>query len=119
MAEQIKIEKEYTKWCRKIAKATNENDLISHFRTHVLKHFNRHKNEGKLGRLIWLIGVYNFMNIFKEKFLIKTDDSLFQLCVHLKQHKKGPIPSFDVDRFMKNCKGTTKNYYYNKKRIKK
>ncbi len=119
MPRKINVNKEYAKWCREIAKARSESELISHLRKHVSKHFNRHKGEGKEGLIIWLIAISNFANIFKEKYHINTDDMLFQLCVYLKQHKKGPNPSFDVDEFIKSSKSFTKDYYYQKKRIKK
>jgi len=121
--KKIDVNKEYIKWCKEIARTNNEDELISHFRTHVDKHFIRHKNEGKIGRLIWLIAVFNFANIFKEKFKekykINTGDMLFECCVYLKEHRRGPVPSFDVDKFIKKYKSEVKNYYYRPARVKK
>lgn len=117
--KKIDVNKEYTRWCREIAKKDDEFSLISHFRTHTSKHFNRHKGEGKIGLIIWMIAVFNFMNIFKEKYKVGTDDMLFQLCIYLKQHKKGPIPSFDIDKFIEEHQGAVKDYYLQPKRIKK
>ena len=107
------IDVKYIKWCRKIAKTNNEVELISHFREHTHKHFNRHKHEGELGLRIWLIGVFNFMYILREKYpKITTDDMLFKLCSYYKDYKRGSKPSFNVDKFMRKYKGDIKDYYY-------
>jgi len=119
MKRKIDVDKEYVKWCREIAKANSDAELISHFRSHVSKHFNRHKGEGKEGFLIWLTSVFNFANIFKEKHHINTEDMLLKLCIYLKKRKKGPVPSFNVNKFIKMSKSFTKDYYYPKKRLKK
>lgn len=111
--KKLKTDKEYIGWCREIAKTNSEAEFISHFREHTYYHFNRHKYEGKLGLKIWLIGIFNFIHIFEEKYpKITTDDMLFKLCSYYKDHKKGPKPSFDIDKFMKEYKGDTKDYYY-------
>jgi len=118
MAHEKKIDpnKEYTKWCRAIAKNVSEDELISHFRTHVNKHFIKHKDEGKTGRLIWLVAVFSFANIFKEKFKkkykISPGDMLFECGIYLKEHRKGPLPTFDIDKFMAEYKSEVRNYYY-------
>lgn len=74
------------------------------------------KNEGKIGRLVWLVAVFGFANIFKEKFKqkyrISAGDMLFENCIHLKEHKRGPIPSFDVDKFLKEYRSEVRDYYY-------
>lgn len=107
------IETKYIKWCKKIAETNNEDELIFHFREHAYKHFNRHKHEGELGLKIWLTGVFNFVQIFREKYpKITISDMLFRLCSYYKDHKKGPKPPFDIDKFMKKYKSDMKDYYY-------
>ena len=119
MSKQRKtnIEKEYTKWCKEIAKTNDENELIAHFRKHASSHFIKHKNEGEIGRLIWLVAVFGFLNIFREKFKkkykISTGDMLFENCIHLKEHNSKPIPSFDVDKFLKDVEGDLSGLFHN------
>jgi len=111
--KKTSTEKKYVDWCKRIAKTKSEAELIAHFRDHVYAHYNRHKDEGRLGLRIWSVGVFNFMNIFKEKYKkIDTDDLLFKLCSFYKDYKKGPKPSFDIDKFMKDYKSDMKDYYY-------
>jgi len=111
--KKLDVDKKYVKWCREIVKTNDEAELISHFREHAYKHFNRHKDEGELGLRIWLIGVFNFMYILREKYpKITTDDMLFKLCSYYKDHKRGPNPSFGIDKFMEGHKGDIKKYYY-------
>lgn len=106
-------EEKYIKWCRKIAETGNESELISHFREHVNKHFDRHSHEGELGLKIWLVGVFNFAHIFEEKFKkITKDDLLFKLCSYYKDYEKGPKPAFNIDKFMKEYQSDMKDYYY-------
>lgn len=114
--EKVDVEKEYAKWCKEIAEANDEEELIAHFRRHVSRHYLNHKPEGEMGMLIWMIAVFGFVNIFKEKFKdkynISIGDMLFENCIHLKEHKKGPIPSFDVDKFLEQHTGKVKDYYF-------
>lgn len=81
--KKIDANKEYAKWCKAIAKTADEDELIAHFRRHVDQHFINHKNEGKIGRLIWLVAVFGFTNIFEEKFKgkykIRTGDMLLKI----------------------------------------
>ena len=113
---KINAKKEYVKWCKEIAETNDEDELIAHFRRHVSQHFIRHKPEGEIGRLIWLVVVLTFANIFREKFKekykISVGDMLFECCIHLKEHKGGPVPSFDVDKFLREHKGKVRDYYY-------
>lgn len=112
-SKKSSIEKKYLKWCQEIAKTNDEEELIAHFRDHVYGHFNRHKHEGELGLKIWLVGVFNFMYIFREKYdSITTDDLLFKLCSYYKDYEKGVEPSFNIDKFMKRHSGDMKDYYY-------
>ena len=107
------LDKEYIKWCKGIARANTEDELISHFRAHTDDHFNRHKNEGELGLRIWLIGVFNFMHILEEKYpKITKEDMMFKLCSYYKDYEKGAEPNFDIDKFMKEYNGDIKEYYY-------
>lgn len=111
--KKLSLNAEYIKWCRKIAEKNDEAEIISHFRNHVYMHFNRYKREGELGLRIWMIGVFNFMHIFREKYpKITTEDMMFKLCSYYKDYKKGPEPSFNIDKFMKKYKGDIKRYYY-------
>ncbi|MEK7665073.1 MAG: hypothetical protein AAB361_02955 [Patescibacteria group bacterium] len=111
--KRLSANAKYIKWCRKIAEKNNEKEIISHFRNHAYGHFDRHKYEGELGLRIWMIGVFNFVNIFREKYLkITTEDMLFKLCSYYKDHKRGPKPFLNIDKFMKEYKGDVKNYYY-------
>ncbi len=113
---KINVNREYAKWCKEIAKTCDEDELIAHFRRHVDQHFINHKDEGRVGRLVWLVAVYGFVNIFKEKFeekyKVRTGDMLFENCIHFKEHKHGPAPSFDVDRFFREYKSEVRDYYY-------
>ena len=109
----LDVDKNYFEWCQKIAETSDEFEIISHFREHVYEHFNRHKHEGELGLKIWLVGVFNFLYILKQKYKkIATDDMLFKLCSYYKDYERGPNPSFDIDKFMKIYKGDIKDYYY-------
>jgi len=117
--KKIDVNKEYNKWCKEIARAMNEKELMSHFRRHVYKHFLKHKDEGKIGRKVWLVAILNFMNFFKQKYKVDKGDMLFECCIYLKEHKKGPVPSFDVDQFLKQHKSEVRDYYYRPWRRKK
>lgn len=118
--DKFGVNRKYAKWCREIAKTNNVNELIAHFREHAYRHFDRHRHEGDLGLRIWMVGVFNFMHIFEKKFLnITSGDMLFKLCSFYKDHKKGPKPSFDIDKFMKEYKGDMKDYYYKYQTSKK
>ena len=61
--KKINVNREYVKWCREIAETNDEDELIAHFRRHVSDHFIKHKDEGEIGRLIWLVAIFGFANI--------------------------------------------------------
>lgn len=117
--KKLNVNREYAKWCKEIARTSNDAKIVSHFRDHVYKHLNHHKNEGKLGFLIWMAGVIGFLDIFKEKYQFSTADLLFKNCIHYKSHKKGPKPSFDIDKFMEEHRGVIRNYYFTPRELKK
>lgn len=116
---KINVKKEYSAWCKKIAGESGKEELINHFKEHVCEHFNRHNGEGEIGFYCWLTSVFNFMNILKEKYKVDNKDMLLAFCIYLKEHKKGPIPAFNVDEFIKEHKSELKDYYCRPKRLKK
>ena len=102
----------YYRWCKKIAESRSTDELITHFRTHVCNHFDRHNRAGAVSRKIWLIGVLNFMHIFEKKFPdITVEDMLFKLCTYHKNHKGGTDADFDVEEFLKNYTGEIKKFH--------
>jgi len=104
--------RKYTEWCKKIASSKSEEELITHFIEHVRIHYERHQRSGPIGLKIWMIGVFNFMNILKIKFHdITTDDMLFKLCTYHRKHTDDPKPLFDVDEFLSSYRGEIKDFH--------
>jgi hypothetical protein len=105
------LNREYDNWVRKIAHVRNLKSLINHFREHVGAHYDRFDRSRRLNLDIWLVDVFNFMNILEKKNLkITKKDLLFKLALHYRNHKNGPKPNFDVNRFIKEYQGRYKKY---------
>ncbi|MFA5098734.1 MAG: hypothetical protein WC461_00745 [Candidatus Paceibacterota bacterium] len=101
----------YDAWCQKIADSKSADELIAHFREHVNNHFDRHNRGGALSQKVWMIGVLNFMHIFKKKFPgIAVEDMLFKLCTFHKHHG-GIVPDFNIDLFMEDYDGDIKELH--------
>lgn len=102
----MNIHQEYKKWCKEIAKNRDAKEIILHFREHVWEHYDRYDRDEKISLKIWLVGVFNFFEILKEKYPdITTKDCLFKLCSYYKNHNDGPTPGFDIDKFLETYNG--------------
>jgi len=105
----------YDEWCERIAKSSDLDHLITHFREHACEHYYRHNTGDKTNLDVWIIGVLNFMHIFEKKFPhITKEDMLFKLCTYYKNHSSGPAAPFDVDKFISEYTGEIKKHYENK-----
>jgi len=106
------VRSKYDEWCRRIAESRDIGELIAHFREHVNEHYDRHNREGQVSLDIWLIGVFNFMEILGRKCShLTTEDRLFKLCTYHKNHKGGADPPFDVNAFLKDYDGEIKSFH--------
>ena len=107
----IDVNEEYEKWIRKIAQVKGLMGLIRHFRDHVGTHYDKYDRSKSLNLDIWLVDVFNFMKILEKKNLkITKEDMLYKLALHYRNHKDGPKPDFDVNRFIKDYKGRYKKF---------
>ena len=106
------INKKYDQWCEKIAQELDASDLIDHFRKHVNEHYERYDRQDQISLDVWLVGVMNFMHIFKKKFPhITTEDMLFKLCTYHKNNDNAVDPPFDTSDFIKEYKGVIKKFH--------
>ena len=109
--EVNKINSEYDKWVRRIARAKSLKGLVKHFREHVGAHYDKYDRSNSLNLGVWLIDVLNFMNILEKKNLkITKEDMLFKLALHYRNHKEGPKSDFDINKFIKDYKGKYKKF---------
>lgn len=96
----------YKTWCERIAEARDTQDLLKHFREHVLKHYERYDDSKEANLKGWIVGIFNFLYILEAKYpYITIDDMLFKLCRHHKNCKDGPDAPFDVDLFIDEYRG--------------
>ncbi len=104
----------YEEWCQRIAEHHTPETLIEHFREHVWEHFTRHSREGKLSMDVWMIGVFNFANIFQRMFPhVTTADLLFKLGRYYVNHESnaGPPPPFDLEEFFRGYEGPILDFH--------
>ena len=103
------MEAKYEEWCGLIAEHESTEDLVSHLREHVSKHYHRHSKGGEAELRAWLISAINLAHILHKKFPnIRAEDLLFKLCTYHKKHDSKPAPSFDVDAFLEDYQGNVK-----------
>jgi hypothetical protein len=111
--EMEEIAEMHSEWCKMIANARTQQELIEHFREHVGDHFDRHNREGKLSLDVWIIGCLNFLHILENKFPHLTKaDMLYKLCRFHNNHNDGPEPPFDIDEFLEGYDGPIKGFHH-------
>ena len=106
-----KINSEYDSWITKIARTRSLKSLVNHLREHVGPHYDKFDRSNSLNLDVWLVDVFNFMNVLEKKNLkITKKDMLFKLALHYRKHKNGPRPDFDTEKFIKDYKGRYKKF---------